>query len=134
MNLFISLSENVVKEGIAFHALLDALCCSTSFDGIKTDYSSISHSINYNDFIELLCRLVVSDYWIYEKKEDVVDLTNDIKPSEENKDEASNHDGVNEKKEGSVIEVELEKPVIPLHDLLVERLTTWTATYDFSKI
>ena len=147
---------NVLEKNIQLNLLLDSIGCCYSFNGSTKDYSCITNSINYNDFLELFCRIVVSDFWVYKKPEEVVVVVNESEVSDENKEEVNNADNNNnnnatdntdaiendnnnnesnnETKEGSEQVIETEKPIIPLNELLLLRLTEWSINYDFSQI
>lgn len=103
----------------------------------KKDYTCAAKEIDYNDFLELFCRIVCSELWIYTEPETNVSASDEgvTEQKSNGNDNNDNSDGLMETKvstESLLIQgVSPESSEITASQVLASRLFTWTNSFDF---
>jgi hypothetical protein len=143
VQFLISLKGLAIPNSLSTTKIIEMLCCAPNSDALAGGYSFVAYSpigdkdfsciwnrIDFEDFIELLCRAMSSDNWTFNSSG--VAFNEKISPESSFRGLSSPSD---ESKE-LLTPVEETKSVIneyiPLHELLIERLVAFNSYYNFN--
>eukprot|EP00597_Dinobryon_sp_UTEXLB2267_P012910 CAMPEP_0170112662 /NCGR_PEP_ID=MMETSP0020_2-20130122/9312_1 /TAXON_ID=98059 /ORGANISM="Dinobryon sp., Strain UTEXLB2267" /LENGTH=831 /DNA_ID=CAMNT_0010338641 /DNA_START=18 /DNA_END=2513 /DNA_ORIENTATION=- len=121
VDYFLSLCGTAISNGTTAESLLDSIGYAPilAISSHRKDYTSLYTLLDFDDFLEVICRVVASDLWILAKTESAA-------IQEDNNDAAANESPSDELKENSGSN-NSTVPVV-LHEMLLQRLNIWNDT------